>query len=62
MLSGEDDPITPIEDGEELANALPPEVVQFRRFPKCGHPVYEDDEAGCFAAVRDFLATVEADT
>lgn len=58
VLSGDADPITPIEDGEDLAAALPSNVVRFQRFPGCGHPVYEDDEAACFNAIREFLATV----
>ena len=58
VLSGENDPITPVEDGEDLAEALPPALARFKRFPGCGHPVYEDDEAACFAAIRDFVATV----
>jgi pimeloyl-ACP methyl ester carboxylesterase len=58
VLSGEADPITTVADGEDLASALSPRVVQFKRFPKCGHPVYEDDEVGCFTTVGDFLTDV----
>jgi pimeloyl-ACP methyl ester carboxylesterase len=58
VLSGEADPITPVADGEDLASALSPRLVQFKRFPKCGHPVYEDDEVGCLTTIRDFLANV----
>ena len=55
VLSGEDDPITPLADGEDLAAALPAATTRFERFAGCGHPVYEDDEERCFATIRDFL-------
>ncbi len=58
VLGGDADPITPIEDGEDLAAALPPSLVRFERFSGCGHPVFKDDEAGCFRAVREFLANL----
>jgi pimeloyl-ACP methyl ester carboxylesterase len=56
VMSGDADPITPFEDGEELAAALPASVVRFERFAGYGHPVYEDDEAACFGTIKEFLA------
>jgi pimeloyl-ACP methyl ester carboxylesterase len=55
VLSGEDDPITPIADGQDIAAALPAATTRFERFAACGHPVYEDDEERCFATIREFL-------
>ncbi len=55
LLHGEDDPITPLADGQDLAAALPAATTRFERFAACGHPVYEDDEERCFATIREFL-------
>ncbi len=58
VLSGDLDPINPVDDAEDLANALPANVARFKRFAGCGHPVYEDDEPACFAAIAEFLESV----
>jgi pimeloyl-ACP methyl ester carboxylesterase len=60
VLSGEDDPITPLADGQDLAAALPAATTRFERFAGCGHPVYEDDEDRCFATIREFLRFVSS--
>src|SRR5665213_2632836 len=39
VLGGEDDPMHPIESQADIAEALPPHLVQFERFPNCGHAV-----------------------
>jgi len=57
ILSGEDDPITPIEDAEDIVAALPPHLVRFERFPRCGHGVWHDEPQRAFAVIRDFLQT-----
>ncbi len=58
VLSGEDDPITPADDGADIAAALPPDLVRFERFAGCGHPIYQDDEEGFFRVLRTFIASV----
>ncbi|MEP7214793.1 MAG: alpha/beta hydrolase, partial [Anaerolineaceae bacterium] len=37
VMGGEDDPMIPIEDQEDIAAALPPQLVRFERFADCGH-------------------------
>ena len=58
VVAGEDDPITPAADSEDIAAALPAELVRLVRFPGCGHPVYHDDEQGFFRVVREFLGSL----
>jgi len=57
VLAGEEDPITPIEDAEDLVSALPPEQVRFERFANCGHGVHRDDPEQTFRILREFLAS-----
>jgi len=43
VIGGEDDPQIPIQDQVDIANAIPPHLVQFRRVPNAGHFVFRDD-------------------
>jgi pimeloyl-ACP methyl ester carboxylesterase len=55
VMGGEDDPITPIADSEDIAAALPRKVVQFERFAGCGHGIVKDAPERFLEVVRDFL-------
>lgn len=55
VLGGEDDPICPIGDQEDIAAALPAGLVQLERFAGCGHGVFRDDPPRALAAIRRFL-------
>jgi pimeloyl-ACP methyl ester carboxylesterase len=55
VLGGEDDPMTPIEDQEDIVAALPPHLVRFERFANSGHGAYRDDPAAVFPIVREFI-------
>lgn len=55
VLGGEDDPITPIGDQEDIVAALPPGLARLERFAGCGHGVYHDDPARAFDVIRRFL-------
>jgi proline iminopeptidase len=54
VLGGEDDPITPIESQEDIAQAIPQHLVRFERFPRCGHGVFRDDPRG-YDVIREFI-------
>lgn len=56
VLAGEDDPITPIGDSEDIVAALPGELVQFERFANAGHGVWRDLPEPAFRTIRAFLA------
>lgn len=56
LLAGEQDPVTPIEDAEEIAAALPAELLRFVRFPGVGHGPWRDDPETTARVLRDFIA------
>lgn len=56
ILAGEDDPITPVGDAEDIAAALPAPLARLERFSGCGHGVFRDDPKGGLEAIRRFLA------
>jgi pimeloyl-ACP methyl ester carboxylesterase len=55
VLGGEDDPMHPIESQADIAAALPAHLVQFERFPDCGHAVVPDAPERAMAVIRDFI-------
>jgi proline iminopeptidase len=55
VMGGEDDPMTPIASQEEIAAALPSDLVRFERFPGCGHGVVTDAPERAMALIRDFV-------
>jgi proline iminopeptidase len=57
VLGGEDDPITPIEDQEDIVAALPRGLTRFERFPGCGHGVFRDEPERGMAIIREFIST-----
>jgi pimeloyl-ACP methyl ester carboxylesterase len=54
LLIGEDDPDSGLPGGEELAAALPSELLTFRTFPDVGHGIFRDAPEA-LELVRDFL-------
>jgi pimeloyl-ACP methyl ester carboxylesterase len=55
VMAGEDDPINPIADSEDIAAALPHELVRFERFVGCGHGIVNDAPERFLKVVRHFL-------
>ena len=55
VLAGEDDPMHPIESQADIVAALPSRLVQFERFPNCGHAVVPDAPQRAMAVIRDFI-------
>ena len=56
VMAGDADPVTPIEDAQDIVAALPPQWVQFERFANVGHGPWRDDPERAFAALRRFIA------
>jgi len=54
ILAGELDPWYTVAGAEELAAALPQELVELRRYPNAGHGVFRDD-ASAMADAIDFI-------
>jgi proline iminopeptidase len=55
VLAGAEDPITPMEDAEDIVAALPSKLVRFERFPGSGHGVYRDHPTQGFQKIREFI-------
>jgi len=54
---GEDDPITPPPQSEEIALAMRPELVRFERFADAGHGVFRDQPDKFFNVLREFISS-----
>lgn len=57
VLAGEDDPILPIEDSEDIARAIPQHLLHFERFANAGHGVFRDDPERALAVIREFITS-----
>ena len=58
LLNGEDDPASALAGAEELAAALPAELVTFLSYPDVGHGVFRD-RPDALDVVRDFCFSAE---
>ena len=56
VLAGEEDPITPLADSEDIAAAIDPKYVRLERFAGCGHGVFRDAPEAGLASIRRFLS------
>jgi len=56
VMAGEEDPVTPPEDAQEIVAALPPQWVSFERFPGVGHGAWRDDPEAAERVLRRFLS------
>lgn len=57
VLGGEEDPMSPIVCQEDIAAALPAQLVRFERFPGCGHGVVTDAPDRAMAVLREFIVS-----
>jgi pimeloyl-ACP methyl ester carboxylesterase len=57
VLAGEDDPVTPISDSEDIVAGLDPAIVRFERFANAGHGVWIDHKDRAFEVLRDFITS-----
>ena len=58
LLAGELDPGVPIEDAEQLAEALPADRLRFVRFPDAGHMLAAEQPEAVLDLVRGFVLEV----
>lgn len=54
VIGGEEDPITPISELQQIANALPSGLTRFERFAGCGHGVWRDNAEGLRHVIAEF--------
>jgi pimeloyl-ACP methyl ester carboxylesterase len=57
VMAGEKDPITPVEDAQEIVAALPPSLAQFERLENAGHHLFWDQPTFFFDRVRRFMVS-----
>ena len=55
VLAGEQDPVCPLADAQEIAAALPAQWASFVSFPDVGHGAWRDDPDAAYAVLREFL-------
>jgi pimeloyl-ACP methyl ester carboxylesterase len=55
VLVGDDDPVCPLADAQDIAAALPARWMQFKSFPGAGHGVWRDDPDAAFAELHRFI-------
>ena len=55
VMHGDADPVTPIEDAEEIVAALPAQWVRFERFPGVGHGAWRDQPERALGVIRRFV-------
>ena len=58
ILTGEDDPVSPLPVVEELASRLPAETTRLVTLPGARHTIFRDRPDLAFPAVRNFVAQV----
>ncbi|GAA2798100.1 alpha/beta hydrolase [Saccharopolyspora taberi] len=56
VVGGHDDPITPIAEQRDIAEAIPANLVRLEEFPDCGHGVIRDDPEKFVRVVSEFVA------
>ncbi|HUY27176.1 MAG TPA: alpha/beta hydrolase [Candidatus Binataceae bacterium] len=57
VMAGEEDPVTPLADSEDIAAALPRELVRLERFAKAGHGIATDSPERFFKVLREFIGS-----
>ncbi len=61
VMAGDEDPVCPLEDAQEIVAALPKQWVRFARFPNVGHGAWRDDPEAAFAVLREFIVAGDND-
>src|SRR6266851_5140543 len=55
LLAGEDDPVCPIEDAQDIAERIAPNLLRFERFANAGHGVFRDSPEKALQVIREFI-------
>lgn len=55
VMAGEDDPVCPLADAQDIAAALPPGLGELVSFPGVGHGAWRDRPAEALALLRRFI-------
>lgn len=55
VLSGDHDPVCPLEDSQDIAAALPPQWAQLKVVPGAGHGTWRDKPLEAMSLLREFF-------
>jgi proline iminopeptidase len=55
VMAGEQDPVCPVADSQDIAAALPPQWAQLATFAGSGHGAWRDEPEAAFARLRQFI-------
>lgn len=55
VMAGEDDPITPVADSDEIVARLNPALTRYEKLANCGHGNWLDQPEKSFASIREFV-------
>lgn len=55
VMAGEDDPVCPLQDAQDMAAALPAQWSRLVSFPGVGHGAWRDDPEAAYAVLREFI-------
>ena len=55
VMAGEQDPVCPLADAQDIAAALPARWSQWVSFPGVGHGAWRDDPDAAFKTLREFI-------
>jgi pimeloyl-ACP methyl ester carboxylesterase len=55
VMAGERDPVCPLADAVDIANALPAHWSRLATFAKSGHGAWRDEPEAAFAVLREFI-------
>jgi len=57
LIGGEDDPVTTVDDMEDIARAMPHGLARLERIPDCGHGPFFDAPERTLALIREFITS-----
>jgi len=57
VISGEDDPVCPVEGAEEIATTIRPGLARLERLAGFSHNVYDDDNPVTMRLIREFVVS-----
>ncbi len=57
ILVGDHDPVTPVQDSEDMRARITPAILRYERFTNAGHGVWLDDPTRAFRVIREFISS-----
>ena len=61
VLTGDQDPVTPLQDSIDIVDCLSPEIVTFEVVPNTGHGPWRDNPEDTFAILERFILSTQTD-